>query len=152
MLTLFCGLHCTLQSFHFNFVSVLLAYLHVFNTWYYRISSSNTWWSYFKINLGQKAKLRRNWKEIQRGKILVYQIILVYINDQYIKTAHKITVRRMFFFYFNGKLDLMLKRRDGGAITKFKKSVGWTIGKFRLNNSRVINGTILRFSYRIIDV
>ena len=39
-----------------------------------------------------------------------------------------------------------------GAITEFKKSVGWTIDKFRLNNSLVINDTILRFSYRKIDV
>ena len=39
-----------------------------------------------------------------------------------------------------------------GAITKFKKSVGWTIDKFRLNNSLAINSTILRFAYRNIDV
>ena len=39
-----------------------------------------------------------------------------------------------------------------GAITELKKSVGWTIDKFRLNNSLVINDTILRFSYRKIDV
>ena len=31
-----------------------------------------------------------------------------------------------------------------GAITKLKKSIGWTIDKFRLNNSLAINGTILR--------
>ena len=31
---------------------------------------------------------------------------------------------------------------NAGAITKFKKSFGWIIDKFRLNNSLVINGTI----------
>ena len=36
--------------------------------------------------------------------------------------------------------------------TKLKKSVGWTIDKFRLNNSLVIKATILRFAYRKIDV
>ena len=36
---------------------------------------------------------------------------------------------------------------ESGAITELKKSVGWTIDKFRLNNSLVINDTILRFSY-----
>ena len=35
-----------------------------------------------------------------------------------------------------------------GSITKFKKSVGWTIDKFWLNNSMVINGTILSFAYQ----
>ena len=39
-----------------------------------------------------------------------------------------------------------------GAITELKKSVGWTIDKFRLNNFLVINDTILRFSYRKINV
>ena len=43
-------------------------------------------------------------------------------------------------------------RTAGGAITELKKGVGWTIDKFRLNNSLVINDTILRFSYRKIDV
>ena len=41
---------------------------------------------------------------------------------------------------------------DVRAITKLKKSVTWTIDKFRLNNSLVINGTILRFAYQEIDV
>ena len=40
----------------------------------------------------------------------------------------------------------------GGSITKLKKSVGWTIDKFRLNNSLAINDKILRFAYREIDV
>ena len=31
---------------------------------------------------------------------------------------------------------------NAGAITKFKKSFGWIIDKFWLNNSLVINGTI----------
>ena len=35
-----------------------------------------------------------------------------------------------------------------GAIMKLKISVGWTTDKFWLNNSRAINGTILRFAYR----
>ena len=35
-----------------------------------------------------------------------------------------------------------------GSITKFKKSVGWTIDKFWLNNSMVINGMILSFAYQ----
>ena len=35
-----------------------------------------------------------------------------YINYQYIETAEKITVRRMLFFYCNGKLGLMLKKTD----------------------------------------
>ena len=39
-----------------------------------------------------------------------------------------------------------------GAIRKFKKSVGWKIDKFRFNNSLAINGTILRFAYRKIDI
>ena len=39
-----------------------------------------------------------------------------------------------------------------GSITKFKKSVGWTIDKFWLNNSMVINGTILSFAYQKMDV
>ena len=38
-----------------------------------------------------------------------------------------------------------------GAIIKFKKSVGWTIDKFWLNNSMVINGTILSFAYQKMD-
>ena len=41
---------------------------------------------------------------------------------------------------------------EHGAITKLKISVGWTIDKFWLNNSLAINGTILRFAYRKIDV
>ena len=39
-----------------------------------------------------------------------------------------------------------------GSITKLKISVGWTTGKFWLNNSLAINGMILRFAYRKIDV
>ena len=39
-----------------------------------------------------------------------------------------------------------------GVISKLKKSVGWTIDKFRLNKSLVINGTILKFVYREIDI
>ena len=39
-----------------------------------------------------------------------------------------------------------------GAVTKLKISVGLTIDKFRLNNFLAINGTILRFAYRKIDV
>ena len=39
-----------------------------------------------------------------------------------------------------------------GAITNLKISVGWTTDKFWLNNSLAINGTILRFAYRKIDV
>ena len=39
-----------------------------------------------------------------------------------------------------------------GAITKLKISVGWTTDKFWLNNSLAINGMILRFAYRKIDV
>ena len=39
-----------------------------------------------------------------------------------------------------------------GAITKLKKSIGWTIDKFRLNNSLAINGRIWRFAYRKIEV
>ena len=39
-----------------------------------------------------------------------------------------------------------------GGYYKIKKSVGWRIDKFRLSNSLVINGTILRFAYRKIDV
>ena len=38
------------------------------------------------------------------------------------------------------------------AITKLKTRVGWTIDKFRLNNSLAINGIILRFAYQKIDV
>ena len=60
---------------------------------------------------------------MQRGKILLHRIILVFINFQYIK-AHqnieyrkKLTERRM-FLYCNRKLDLMLKRRDRGLIVK----------------------------------
>ena len=39
-----------------------------------------------------------------------------------------------------------------GAITKLKISVGWTVDKFWLNNSLAINGTIMRFAYRKINV
>ena len=35
---------------------------------------------------------------------------------------------------------------------EIEKSVGWTIDKFRLDNSLAINGTILRFAYWKIDV
>ena len=39
-----------------------------------------------------------------------------------------------------------------GAITKLKKSGGWTINRLWLNNSLTINGATLRISYRNIDV
>ena len=68
--------------------------------------------AFSRITLGA-LKSRGNWEETKRGKILLQLIILLYINYQYIKTAEKMTVRRMFFFYCNGKLDLMLKRKDG---------------------------------------
>ena len=48
---------------HFNFIFVLLAYLHVFNTWYYRVSSNNAWDFYFKTYLGQRTKSRGNREE-----------------------------------------------------------------------------------------
>ena len=58
------------------------------------------------------------------------------------------------FIYFHGtdKTLSCLIKLEIGAITELKKSVGWTIDKFRLNNSLVINDTILRFSYPKIDV
>ena len=37
-------------------------------------------------------------------------------------------------------------------VRNLKKSIGWTINNFRLNNSLAINCTILRFSYRKKDV
>ena len=61
----------------------------------------------------------------------------------------------------NGNLhtDLPVKATDchinisnTGAITKFKKSVVWTINKFWFNNSLAINGTVLGFAYQKIDV
>ena len=39
----------------------------------------------------------------------------IYIKYRYTKTAEKVTVRRIFFFNCNRKLDLMLKR-DGAVI------------------------------------
>ena len=52
-------------------------------------------------------------------------------------------------FYWNKRFQWS---RAPEALSKLKKSVGWTIDKFRLNNSLAINGTILRFAYRKIDV
>ena len=43
--------------------------MHVFNIWYYRVSSNNTRGSYFKISLGQWAKSRGNREEVQRENI-----------------------------------------------------------------------------------
>ena len=40
-----------------------------------------------------------------------------------------------------------LPTQNLGAITKFKKSVGWTIDRFLLDISLVINEGILTFSY-----
>ena len=56
-------------------------------------------------------------------------------------------------FQIRGKCDFeVLLVVCSGAITKLKISVGWTTDKFWLNNSLAINGTILRFAYRKIDV
>ena len=45
-----------------------------------------------------------------------------------------------------------VEKWTNGAIAKLKKSVRWTIDKFWLNNLLAINGTILRFAYRKLDV
>ena len=39
-----------------------------------------------------------------------------------------------------------------GLLKTFKKSAGWTINKFWLNNSVAITGTILRSAYKEIDI
>ena len=114
MLTLLYGLRCTLLLFHFNFLLVFLPHLHVFNVWYYRISSNNARGFYFKINLGQSAKLRGNREETQRGKMLLYQIILVYANYEYIKTAEKITVR-IIFSLLERKIGFNVKEEEWNA-------------------------------------
>ena len=44
-----------------------------------------------------KRSLFQNRSEIQREKKWLYEIILVYINYQYIKTAEKMTLRKTFF-------------------------------------------------------
>ena len=91
MLTLFYGLHCTLQLLHFKFIFVLSAYLHVFNTWHYHISLNNIWGSYFKISLGKRAKLRRN---TTQKNIAVLNDFGIYKFYQYIKTDSNIEFKK----------------------------------------------------------
>ena len=56
--SLWFALHLAFVALQFYFVP--LAHLHVFNTWFYRISSNNVWGSYFKISLAQRAISRGN--------------------------------------------------------------------------------------------
>ena len=100
-------------------------------------------WSSRKIGLNQRGPL------LEIMLIDLGTILFLLFCGYCIFKQHVIMLFTVLFFLFTFFSHLFF---GSGAITKLKKSVGWTIDKFRLNNSRVINGTILRFSYRKIEV
>ena len=76
-------LHLLQATLFFGF----LGDLDLFNNWYYSIFSNNRRGFYFKIRVGKGTLLPKIIGN-KTGKISIYQ---------YIKTAEKMTIRRMFF-------------------------------------------------------
>ena len=119
MLTLVYGLHYTLHLLHFSFIFVLLAHLHVFRIWFYIISLNNSWDSYFRINLSfwTKGKMERKWRgNTTEENIAILSHFGIHKLSIYKNSWTNDTKKKVFFFYCNGKLDLMLKWRDGALI------------------------------------
>ena len=71
--------------------------------------------AFSRITLGA-LKSRRNWEETKRGKILLHLIILLYINYQCIKTAEKMTVRRMFFFLLQWEIGFNVEKEGWSTL------------------------------------
>ena len=80
--------------------------------------------------------------------MLHFTSVFIFVGVMYVKSSLYLHV----FTLNNHSKKQMARFARFGAIKKFKKSVGWTIDKFRLNELLAINGTILRFAYRKTDV